>query len=101
MGADVIVGLCETMFVEKEATNKAREKGTRIASTSVEGMETFAIEGILNVDYAHMVKVAERVCELWEKTDVCRVTSPLGTDITFNMKRPARAHRGRDGDAGG
>ena len=90
LGADVIVGLCETMFVEKEATNKAREKGTRIASTSVAGMEEFAVEGILNVDYPQMVKVAERVCELWEKTEVCRVTSPLGTDISFHMKgRPA------------
>lgn len=90
MGADVIVGLCETMFVEKDATNKAREKGTRIASTSVAGMEEFVVEGILNVDYAKMVEVAKKVCELWEATDVCRVTSELGTDITFNMKgRPA------------
>jgi leucyl aminopeptidase (aminopeptidase T) len=89
-GADVIIGLCETMFIEKEATNKAREKGTRIASTSLAGMEEFAVEGIMNVDYPRMVKVAERVCELWEKTEVCRVTSPLGTDIKFHMKgRPA------------
>jgi hypothetical protein len=63
-GADVIIGLCETMFIEKEATNKAREKGTRIASTSLAGMEEFAVEGIMNVE--------------------------LGTDIKFHMKgRPA------------
>jgi 2,5-dihydroxypyridine 5,6-dioxygenase len=89
-GADVVLGLCETMFVQKAATRKAREKGTRVVSTVPKGIEDFVIEGIVKVDYPLMIKVAEKLCELWEKTDVCKLTSPLGTDISFQLEgRPA------------
>lgn len=89
-GADVIVGLCETMFVEKESTERARRNGTRIAATTVAGMEEFAIEGIVDVDYEKMIAIAQRGCELWENTKICRVISNLGTDIHFRMRgRPA------------
>ncbi len=89
-GADVIIGLCETMFVEKESTEVARKNGTRIAATTVSGMEDFAIKGIVDVDYEKMIEIAKRGCVLWENTNICRVTSALGTDIHFLMKgRPA------------
>jgi leucyl aminopeptidase (aminopeptidase T) len=89
-GADVVIGLCETMFVEKESTEAARRNGTRIAATTVAGMEDFAIEGIVDVDYEKMIEIAKRGCELWENTKICQVTSTLGTDIQFLMKgRPA------------
>lgn len=88
--ADVVLGLSETMFVEKESTTRAREKGTRIAATSIVGMERFAIEGILDVDYPAMVEVAEKIGEMFVKTQACVVSSPLGTDLRFGMKeRPA------------
>ncbi len=88
--ADVVIGLCETMFVEKESTEAARRKGTRIAATTIAGMEDFAIEGIVDVDYEKMTEIAKRGCGLWENTEICRVTSTLGTDIHFLMKgRPA------------
>jgi hypothetical protein len=89
-GADVVIGLCETMFVEKESTELARRNGTRIAATTVAGMEEFAIEGIVDVDYEKMIEIAKRGCEISENTKICRVTSTLGTDIQFLMKgRPA------------
>lgn len=89
-GADVVLGLCETMFVQKAATRKAREKGTRVVSTVPKGIEDFVIEGVVEVDYPLMIKVAEKLCELWEKTDVCKLTSSLGTDISFQLKgRPS------------
>lgn len=89
-GADVVIGLCETMFVEKESTEAARRNGTRIAATTIAGMEDFAIEGIVDVDYEKMIDIAKRGCELWENTKICQVTSTLGTDIHFLMKgRPA------------
>ena len=95
-GADVIVGVCgETMFIEKDATRLAREKGTRVVATSPRGQEDFLIEGILDVDYDLVVTVCEKICDLWEKTEVCRVTSPLGTDISFRLKgRPAQVGDG-------
>ena len=85
-GADVILGLCPTMFIEKAATAEARANGTRIASTDVIGMEDFAIEGICDVDYRRMIEVAERIGEIWQKTGLCRVTSALGTDIGFDLR---------------
>jgi leucyl aminopeptidase (aminopeptidase T) len=89
-GADVVIGLCETMFVEKASTEAARRNGTRITATTIAGMEDFAIEGIVDVDYERMIENAKRGCELWENTKICQVTSTLGTDIRFLMKgRPA------------
>ena len=85
-GADVILGLCPTMFIEKAATAEARANGTRIASTDVIGMEDFAIEGICDVDYGRMVEIARRIREIWIGTELCRVTSALGTDISFDMR---------------
>jgi len=89
-GADVVVALCGGMFPRNPATRKACEQGTRVASTRTRGIEDFLIEGILDVDYDLMIQVCERICALFEKTEVCCVTSPLGTDISFRLKgRPA------------
>lgn len=100
-GADVIIGLCETMFVEKEFTQAARQNGTRIASTTVAGMEDFAIEGIVDVDYDKMIAIAQRGCELWENAETCQVKSDLGTDISFLMKgRPALVGDGMASEPG-
>ena len=85
-GADVVIGVCETMFTEKASTTRALETGVRIASTNVKGMEDFVIEGIRDVDYDRMIEVGARIGELWQRTDLCRVTSPFGTDITFDMR---------------
>jgi leucyl aminopeptidase (aminopeptidase T) len=85
-GADIILGVCATMFLEKKAVGEARKRGLRIASTNIEGMENFAIEGICDVDYPLMIKIAEKVGALWQKTAHCRVTSPLGTDISFDLR---------------
>ena len=89
-GADVIVGVCETMFIEKDATHRAREKGTRVLSIMPRGMEDFVIEGTVDVDYRLMIEIAKKIADLWEGTELCTVTSPLGTDVSFQLKgRPA------------
>jgi len=89
-GADVVLGLCKTQFVQKAASRVAREGGTRMVSTVPQGIEDYVIEGIVQVDYRKMVEVGERICELWEATELCRLESPLGTDIEFQLKgRPA------------
>jgi leucyl aminopeptidase (aminopeptidase T) len=85
-GSDVIVGLCEMIFLEKEATRRAREKGTRIVSTMPRGMEDFLIEGMVDVDYSRLNQVAAKIGELWGQTLLCQVTSSLGTDISFRLK---------------
>lgn len=85
-GADVVIGICETMFCEKEATRIARKNGTRIISAMPRGMEDFAINGIVAVDYPALVTQAKKIVELWKKTDICHVTSEIGTDISFSFK---------------
>ena len=76
-GADVVVAVCETMFIEKAATRRAREGGTRIVSVMPRGMEDFAIEGMLDVDYSRMAEIGTRIAELWDRHELCQVTSPL------------------------
>ena len=44
------------MFIEKDATRKARKKGARVSSTILRGMEEFAIEGLISVDYNQMLE---------------------------------------------
>jgi leucyl aminopeptidase (aminopeptidase T) len=86
LDADVILGICETMFDEKEAARLARKNGTRITITAPGGMEDFLISGICDVDYDLMLRVAERARELWAGAELCRITSSLGTDIRFGMQ---------------
>ena len=86
LGADVILGLCEVTYIYKAAGRKARDKGIRIATTVPKGVEDYVIEGIVEVDHAAMAKMCDKIKELWEKTDVCRVTSAFGTDISFRLK---------------
>jgi len=97
MGADVIValgGMSNRSVMD--ASFKAREKGTRIASCEVSSTGDWAIVGLLDVDYPRMVKVAEKICELWEKTQVCKLTSVAGTDVSFQLKgRPCDLGDGR------
>jgi len=75
MDANVILGICETMFDEKAAARQARENGARIAITSPAGMEDFLIEGICGVDYDLMLKVAEQARELWADAETCQLAS--------------------------
>lgn len=86
LASDVIIGLCETMFIEKEATRKARKKGARVSSTMLRGMEEFAIEGLLNVDYNKMLQESNKISEIWRKTKLCNVSCPNGTNISFSLE---------------
>ncbi len=84
--ADVVLGVCETMVANKESTERALAGGTRMSSTNVNGMEDFVIEGLLDVDYDLMIEIANKIGDLWQKTELCRVTSQYGTDITYDMR---------------
>ncbi|MFC2029317.1 aminopeptidase [Chloroflexota bacterium] len=89
-GADLVVALCDQSIAHKPAMRAAREKGTRIASCMPRGIEDFVIEGILDAHYELQIEVCEKICTLWEKTEVCQVTSSVGTDLSFQMQgRPA------------
>jgi leucyl aminopeptidase (aminopeptidase T) len=101
-GADVIVDLCDMSSESLSAAMlKAREKGARVTSCAVRGVEDYVIAAVLDVDYPLMVEMAEKMCGLWRKTEICRVTSVLGTDISFRLKgRPALRGDGRATEPG-
>jgi leucyl aminopeptidase (aminopeptidase T) len=100
VGADVIVGI-DTGFGRSAAMREAAKKGIRGTECQPREGEDWVIEGVLEVDFPRMIEMGEKVCELWEKTKVCRVTSELGTDISFRLKgRPCDPCDGRAIDPG-
>lgn len=95
-GADAVLGLCETSFNRKATTLKALDKGTRVTCTVPRGDEAWVLEGVLDVDFPKMLKLGERIGALWRQTELCRVTSELGTDISFSLKgRPCDIGEGQ------
>ncbi|MBA7705266.1 hypothetical protein ES703_114092 [subsurface metagenome] len=66
-------------------TLEARKKGTRVLATNVCGIEEYVIRALLDVDIEAMIRNAELVKKLWDQAKQCRVTSPQGTDLSFNM----------------
>jgi len=89
-GADLVVALCDQDIAHRATMRTARERGTRIVTCMPRGIEDFCIEGILDAHYELQISVCEKICRLWEKTEICQVTSSLGTDLSFRMRgRPA------------
>src|SRR5262249_18033426 len=72
-------------IVRDRATLDALENGARLLSTNVNGIEDYCLRALLDVDIDAMNRNSERVAELWDKTKVCRVTSPQGTDLTYEL----------------
>jgi 2,5-dihydroxypyridine 5,6-dioxygenase len=72
-------------IVRAPATIKARSKGARLLSTGLKGIEEYAIRALLDVDIPAMIRNAERVAKLWQNAKRGRVTSPQGTDISFDL----------------
>jgi len=71
------------------ATVEATAKGTRVlASPTVNegGIEEYVIRALLDVNIEAMNRNAELVAGLWNGTKVCRIASPQGTDLTFEMR---------------
>ncbi len=67
------------------ATMEARNRGTRTLSTSVKGIEEYVIRATLDVDVEAMIRNGELVKKLWDQTKVARVTTPQGTDVSFQL----------------
>jgi leucyl aminopeptidase (aminopeptidase T) len=80
----LVLALCGGI-VRAPAMIEARANGTRLLSTNVEGIEDYCVRALLDTDYDAMVRNADRIARLWDATDTCRVTSPQGTDVTFQL----------------
>lgn len=81
LNAKLILSLC-LGTIRTPATLEARAKGTRVLNTVVTGIEDYVVRALLDVDYEAMIRNAERMAELFERTKVCRTTTAEGTDFT-------------------
>jgi 2,5-dihydroxypyridine 5,6-dioxygenase len=80
----MILDLCDEIDADP-VTIEARSKGTRVLVTNVKGIEDYVVRALLDVDIDAMIRNAERVAALWDRTKHCRVTSPQGTDVGFDL----------------
>jgi leucyl aminopeptidase (aminopeptidase T) len=83
-GSKLILDLCDEIDADP-ATVEARRNGTRLLVTDPRGIEDYVVRALLEVDVEAMIRNAERVAELWDGTKHCRVTSPQGTDVSFDL----------------
>lgn len=72
-------------IVRDQATLKALENGARLLSTNVNGIEDYCLRALLDVDIDAMNRNSDLVAKLWDQTRVCHVTSPQGTDLTYEL----------------
>lgn len=80
-----IVSICDDGFDASPPVLEARRNGARLLICDVTDIEDYCIRGLLNVDQDKMNRNARRVADLWDQTKNCRLTSPVGTDVTFDL----------------
>jgi len=80
----LVLDLCDEI-VPDPATIEARSKGTRVLATTVKGIEDYVIRALLDVDYEVMMRNAQVMSKLLDETKHCRITSPQGTDVSFDL----------------
>lgn len=84
VNVDKIIDLCDTKFTQTNTCKEASERGTRILSTLAIDIGEDIIDGVVvDVDYEVMVQNVNVICELRRKIKICRITSTIGTDISF------------------
>ena len=84
--AKYIVSICDDGFDASTAINEAVSNGARILITKVDGIEQYVIKALLDIDIDKMIENANLCAKLWDETDKCRVTSPQGTDVSFQLR---------------
>ncbi len=91
--AKYIVSIVDDGIDASPAMLDAKAGGTSILYTEVTNVEDYVVRALLHVDIDKMIRIGRRVCELWEATDICQVTTPQGTDVSFQLK-PRKADLG-------
>ncbi|MDA1372798.1 MAG: hypothetical protein O2971_18860 [Proteobacteria bacterium] len=86
MNAKYIVSICDDGFDASPPIQEAINNGARILITKVDGVEKYVIRGLLDVNIGAMIDNANLLAKLWDETYQCRVTSPQGTDVSFELK---------------
>lgn len=92
--ADALLIATETSLSHTRARREASERGARVASLPTVTEEVFL--RALPVDYARVSSAGATLANLLSASATCRITSPLGTDLTLALE--GREGRNDDGD---
>ena len=92
--AKFVVSIIDDGIDASQAMIDAKASGTSILYTEVTGVQDYVVRALLHADIDKMIRTGERIVELWEACENCRVTSPQGTDMSFQLK-PRKADLGR------
>jgi leucyl aminopeptidase (aminopeptidase T) len=84
LGSKLVLALCEGI-VRAPAMIEARNNGTRLLMTDLRGIENYVVRALLDVNIEAMNRNAQLVANLWDQTRQCRVTSPQGTEVSFEL----------------
>jgi leucyl aminopeptidase (aminopeptidase T) len=84
LASKLILSFCGGI-VRAPATIEARRRGTRLLSTGLKGIEEYAVCALLDVDIPAMLRNADRVAKLWDGAKRGRLTSPQGSDVSFDL----------------
>ena len=80
---DVVIAPTNKSISHTKAREEANKTGTRIATMPTVNKEIW--ESSLQADYSEVKRITEKVHELLKDTSEIRVTTPSGTDISFEV----------------
>lgn len=82
--ADVVIAPTVKSISHTEARKKANESGTRVAT--LPGINKEIWNSALQADYQRVKEITEKVYDLLASSSKVRITTPSGTDITFDIE---------------
>jgi len=93
--ADVVIIITSFSLSHTDARERACRAGARIASMPRFIPEMFYSGGPMDVDYAEVERLTQRIAEALTPASQVHVTCPAGTDITFSIEgRPGQMDTG-------
>ncbi|QKQ98750.1 aminopeptidase [Candidatus Nanohaloarchaea archaeon] len=81
--ADVVIAPTKKSLSHTDARREACDAGSRVAT--LPGINKTIWNSSLQADYSEVERISEKVYELLEDTDEVRITTPSGTDLTFEI----------------
>jgi leucyl aminopeptidase (aminopeptidase T) len=94
LGADAVLAATDTSLSHTEARLAATARGARVGSMPTITEDIF--RRVVPVDYSLMTRDGAAIVAALDAGDVCRITCPLGTDVTLSLRD--RDGRNDDGD---
>ena len=83
--ADAVIQPTTYALTHTDAVRNALKSGTRFCNFR-EINEDMMVRGAVTADYNQVRKTSEKLADLMSATDIVRVTTSSGTDITFSLK---------------